>query len=346
MNEHDTFFDVLQMDVDADHRRIDGADAPPADMWNSIRAQAKPKSKEERTMIASQSISSTPIPAATSTAQERGRIRHTLSLAASFLIVMSVALAGWFATMQLNQPGGSDGQFGLFGQSDQSTTCDVEPMTVDEVMEIVENPYKYASPEEYGMPNSNFTPWDEDFVDVAPMMPESFAYRASEPPTTAAFEQALPVLDKWLACMENGTVGQALRFVDPFSVRDYVTDAFPFYRDEAEVRIFVEELIVSGPYPNQWKNEDTGEILYFNPNLIREEAGTQHMQIGLGFTQFIFIGSEVKDEDGNLLARHDSSLQVSEGKQQERWAQHVLVYSRYTEQWYVVTGSWPYNPRL
>ena len=273
-------------------------------------------------------------------------IRHYSNLAATIALVLAVAVGGWLAMSQM--PGGSDDSrfAAIQGSPEVAQTCDVEPMTVNEVMAIVENPYKYAAPSDYGPPNMSPAPWFDDVAEVQPITTDILGANYGEVPTDAAMERALPVLDSYMACMETATVAHALRFVDPFSIQRHVTEEFPFYRDESGVRDFVTRWISGGPYSSNWVDEESGETLAFWPNTRIDEARTRQAWMGLGFNQILFIGSNVLDENGTFLARYDATMNVVEGEKQDRFMRYTLVYSMYTEQWYVVIGMWPYNPRI
>lgn len=347
MTDNDLFLKELRQRADRAHKSTDRADDAPPELWQRVRVQTKTEEEESSTM-SSITLPAGPAPFSQPVAPAKSRgVGHYANLAATIAIVIGVALAGWFATMQLNQPQG-DFRFAMLPGTPEvtSTTCDVEPMTLDEVMEIVENPYKYAEAETYGSPNSSYAPWYHDYEVVQPMVSESLHPNYGTVPTETAMEQALPVLDQYLACMETGTIAQALRFVDPFSIQAHVTDEFPFYRSEVEVRAYVSEWIESGPWPDDWHNEDTGVTLTFSPNRNTDEARTEIVWLGLGFNQLLYIGSNVMDEQGNQLARHDAVFQDVDGEQQEVGVIYRMVYSDYTEQWYVVVGDWPMKSPL
>lgn len=349
MNEHESFFEELKCQVDADHRRLDGASAPPASMWKSIRAQAQPETnKEETTMIHSNSIVSSPYSATGPVSKESGGFRHTLSLAASFLIVMSVALGGWFATMQLSQPP-DDSRFAMLPVTPDvaSATCDVEPMTVDEVMEIAENPYRYLDESDYPQPwgtSNPPTPWEDEYQEVQPRLPISLNTGLDTQPTQTAFDESYTVISKYLGCMQtDGSVAMMLRFSDPFSIQYHIRTNFPFYRSEEQVRVYVTEWLELGEPYHAMTYERNGETLTYRPAQDKSMAGTQVHDFGLGFDQVIYVGSEIYDERGDFVGNFHPGLYMTYGVDQEYLDYGVvftLLHSRYTGDWYIVTEGW------
>ena len=346
MTDHESFFEELKRDVDTDHRRIDGAGSPPASMWKSIRAHVTPdEHKEETTMIVSNVKPGVFTPMTSPASESRGRVRHTLSLAASFLIVMSVALGGWFASTQLNQPGGTDGHFALLGQVDDSATCDVEPMTVDGVMEIVENPYRYMDEDDYPKPwgSSNPpTPWEDDYQEVFPRLSSPIGTGYGDEPTQTAFDDASAVISRYIACLqEDGSVAMMLRFSDPFSIQHHIRMEFPFYRSEDQVREYVTEWLQSGDQYHSLEFERQGEMLTFRQSDQKSGAGTQIHDFGMGFDQIIYIGSEVYQESGEFIGYYHPNVRQISGENLNYGMLFTLLHSRYTGEWYVVTdGRW------
>lgn len=324
-------------------RRTDpAATGPAAGTWNRVlRSTAQTSSRGGDMSSAALSTEPQSVIVYDSRPYNRREPGHYLNLVATLAIVFAVTVGGWFAMSQL-PPGDGDGRFAVLQGTPEvaQATCDVDPMTVDEVMEIVENPYKYAHPTAYGRPDSNPAPWYDDYAEIQPIVAEPLSPTYGTVPTESAMAQALPVLDQYLACMETGTVAQTLRFVDPFSIQGRVTSEFPFYRDEEHVRQYVSEWLTSGPWSNEWHDEEGGETLTFSPNRNINEARTQVVWFGLGFNQILYIGSNVMDENGTQLARYDAAFQVVEGESQQRWTMHRMVYSTYTGQWYVLTGDW------
>lgn len=343
----------LADDAIAFHRWADSARqhdyaamGPAASVWDTVLARTAPPRKERKHIMSSITYS-TPghagsVPAVRTNSRS---FSSYANIAATVLMVIGLAGGGWFAAMQLNNPGSPDPRLAAVTGTPvaDAQTCDVEPMSVDEVMVLVENPYRYAPRDVYGASRYSTgtnNPVDQEYLQVQPMVPHSArAFIQGDSPTSAAMDGALPVLESYLACVEVGTVGQALRFVDPFSIQQRVTEAFPFYRTEEEVRAYVEEWIAE---PADTPHDDEAlEGLSVRPNPDASDATTHHVWMGMGFNQIIYLGSEILDEEGNVIARYDNSLNLVSGTEQERIAIFAMIHSEYTGDWYVVMGDWP-----
>lgn len=277
----------------------------------------------------------------------RGQIARYLNYAASLLIVFGVAFAGAFMAMQMNQPDDSSGQFALFSQTDDSATCDVEPMTVDEVMEIAENPYRYLEEDDYPQPwgvSNPPSPWEDDYQEVQPRLPNSLNTGLGAEPTQTAFDQASVVIDEYLMCLQtDGSVAMMLRFTDPFSIQHHIRKEFPFYRTEEQVRAYVSEWLASGEPFHEITYERNGETLTYRPAQDKSLAGTQIHDFGLGFDQVIYVGSEIYDERGHFVGNFHPILHITHDVDQEYLDHGVvftLLHSRYTGEWYIVTEGW------
>ena len=332
-----------------DTRRSDpAASGPAAETWNRIlRSTAQTQSRGGD--MSSVAMSSSPQAAIVydSRPYNRGQIGRYFNYAASLLIVFGVAFAGAFMAMQINQPGGSNGQFALFSQTDESATCDVEPMTVDEVMEIVENPYHYMDESEFPNPigsTTHETPWEDEYQEVQPRLPVSLNVGLDTEPTTTAFDQASEVIAEYVACLQtDGSVAMMLRFADPFSIQHHIRMEFPFYRTEDQVRPYVSEWIASGTIYHELSYERQGETLTYIPANDKEMAGTQIHDFGLGFDQVIYVGSEIYDENGEFIGNFHPTLYMTYDVDEEYLDHGVvftLLHSRYTGEWYVVTEDW------
>lgn len=342
--------DALEFHRWADEaRRTDpAATGPAADTWNRVlRSTAQTQSRGgdmSSTALSSQAHAAIVYDSRTF---KRGQISRYLNYAASLLIVFGIALAGAFMAMQVNQPDGSNGQFALFNLTDDSATCDVEPMTVDEVMNIAENPYRYMNEDDYPNPwgtSNPLTPWDDEYQEVQPRLPVSLNTGLDTEPTQTAFDQASVVIDEYLRCLQtDGSVAMMLRFADPFSIQHHIRTEFPFYRTEEQVRAYVTEWLDSGELYHSITYERNGETLTYRPAQDKLMAGTQIHDFGLGFDQVIYVGSEIYDANGDFVGNFHPTLYMTYGVDQEYLDHGVvftLIHSRYTGDWYIVTDGW------
>lgn len=321
MNEHEKFFEELQKDVDAEHRRIDGADAPPANMWTSIRAQAEPESKEEETnMIASTALNATLEPSA-GRKHSGKRIGHYANLAATITLVVAVAAAGWFATMQLNQPSEPEPRLAILSATPSaeaspesaSATCDVEPLTTDRVMEIVKNPARFGIEGSTGEP-SDITPYAE----LREVDPDLEIVGESTTPSEEQFDEASIVANEYLNCLIYGTQAQIWTFYSPVLLQQKILAEFPVFAEESLVRERVEELSTQPGYQAEYAwlellSINTGPLggpaeFEFDTNIGALSVNSDHKLVRMHrsessyYENVLSIGISIEDVEGTQIA--------------------------------------------
>ncbi|MCO5227363.1 MAG: hypothetical protein M9934_03615 [Thermomicrobiales bacterium] len=318
------------------------AKGPAAGTWNRVlRATAQPASKGLEEMAAATWVEPKSTTHLDRPQRESGGLSRITTIAATLAVVSLLAFGGWFAAMNLPPNDNSYQQGLLAGTLSASATCDVEPMTVDEVMAIVENPYSYIVSDMYPQKSTDYSRSLEEFQDVYPVIGTSLNPAYGEMPTTSAMDGALAVIDSLMACMQDhGTVAYMLRFADPFSIQDQVRQQFPFYREEGEVRAYVEEwLLTEVPYNDATIVFDGAELA-FTPIRDRADATRYLIELGLGFDQIVFIGSEVVGEDGETYMVYPVWNYALTGIEVRPGVIFMLIHSRYSGEWYVVTGNW------
>lgn len=280
----------------------------------------------------------------------RGQITRYLNYAASLLIVFGVAFAGAFMAMQMNQPENSSGQFALFSQTDDSATCDVEPLTVERVMEIVRNPYPFMLNGPLGDPaqpenpeNSLYTGlreggwWDKSTIGIG-MKTE---------PTGEVFQNASQFANEYLNCLQTGSFGQVLTFYSPIYIQDFVMEFFPVFADEDEVLAFVEEYIDSMP-----EDDERRYFLWLRSTMhamdIKEASVNSDPQLALqqtmwgGYNRFsVTFGVEFTNlQDETVYLTSGTGNELIPFPQQSQGNIVVSVaWDRVGERWYVLPHS-------
>lgn len=279
MTDNDPFLKELQQRADRAHKSADRADDAPSELWQRVRAQAKTE-EEERTAISTITMptSSAPMTRPLAPAKSRG-IGHYANLAATISIVIAVAVAGWFATMQLNQSGSDDGRFAFLDSTpvaEQSANCDVDPLTVDEAMSITKNPFAHMKLDEDLMESQGMR-WFVSVIDEEYSQPGYVSPRAMlsgvelEPVGHKEFQDASEVAQKYLDCIATGSVGQAWRFLDPVTVHHAIHDMLPMFTTEEEVRSILTEVLSAPNAFDVWNSgiysplHSSGQVL-INPN--------------------------------------------------------------------------------
>lgn len=275
----------------------------------------------------------------------RQQISRYLNNAAMLVIVFGVAFAGAFMAMQINQPGGSDGNFALLGQTEESATCDVEPMTVDEALAIVEDPF--------GVNDSQPDWFREEQLrrglgaTDTPMVPHNIVDQAllesfQNPPDEDDFAIAIERLNGFLACTQNGTIGQALWFIRPFELQRIVLSDLPVYRDEAAVRSVLEELLPMHGSILVAHSEsafvDSDYVFSANTDIEQAASSTTTHSFRYGASEAIMIGITVSDQNGEVVFENDSRGRANPAgplMTTDRF-RVIMIESAIDEQWYVL----------
>jgi hypothetical protein len=328
--------------------RTDLAATGPSDgTWNRVlRNPAQETSKGTRAMsTATLSSQSTGF---SSTPQESvgQSIRRYSSMAATIALVLAVAVGGWLAMSQMTP--GSDGRFAAIQATPevaQAQTCDIEPLTVDEVMEIVRNPYRYLS----NRADSDFTASADLDLATEPALMEGLLFPDHSEfdsanrsrPNEVQFDGARHVIDRYIACLPSATYGHLWAMVDPVWVQQHVLGSFPVFADEDAVRTFVEQKInqrlgssYNVTFAPFYEAYDSPSIVA-NPNL---EMADLVSTSTWAHKPLVATGVLVIDEDGQAIMETDSSgfpHQIRDGAVPQRPVV-VVGQSTITGQWYVL----------
>lgn len=324
---------------------------PAAGTWNTVlRQTAQPTSKGRSTMSSATLSSSGTGFTLAPDVPFRERASRFAHLAATIALVFAIAAGGWLVMSQM--PGGNGRFAALQGTpEDSAQTCNVEPMKVDEVIAIAENPYSYLSEEQ--VPASRgadmtHSLWQQDYVDVRLTLARGSLAGQGNEPTQAAFDQSSDVLNQYVACMQHdGTVAMQLRFSDPISIQYHIQQQFPFYRSEEQVRDYVNDWLQQADNYQRLSFDWRGDTLTFRLTDQKNMAVTHIHDFGLGFDQVIYIGSEVYDDNGEFLGYYHPDLRQtwgSNGELLDFGVVFTLVHSRYTGEWYLVTEQDWLNP--
>lgn len=251
MTEHDPFLRELQHRADRAHQSADRADDAPPDLWQRVRSQVR-TTEEESPAMSTITMPASPETSPQLPASERsGGFGHYANLAVTIAIVIAVAVAGWFATMQLNRPGDDSNQFALAPGTPEvaSAICDVEPMTVDEAMVILLNPYQAMEVDEGYAKHAETLVWlkDQSGQTGQPPLEMLLTDGPNGEIEQDELDKALTLGDTYLECVQHGTRAQVFRLLDPVGVHEYLRGMLPLFTSEEEARgIIEEELSKSG----------------------------------------------------------------------------------------------------
>lgn len=345
MTDHDEFLDELRRRADRAHNRTPAASAPPGQTWQCVMAAVQPKQLEkgepEMTTFTALAV---PI---MSRPKSRG-IAHFANIAASVLVIAALALSAWFAAMNLLPA--NDGNNGIaFAPSTPiagDAACDVVPLTVDEVMQIVKNPYAYEA--DHLAPgvtlNPTFAAYDAglDLTEGNALPSERYFYSANrQVPSEDVFASASEATNRYLACLPTATYGQFWAMIAPVSVQMMVLDRFPVFADEATVRTYVEttvdQQVISADSTSGLASNLLSDYLFVvNPEI--DQAASVLTGEGT-YTSVVAMGVEVTDSDGSIVLLTDSEgrSQVLHSAAGSLRPVIVVGLSPLTGQWYVLT---------
>lgn len=233
-----------------------------------------------------------------------GSIHRYAKIVATIALVLAVAAGGWFTMVHL-QPEQSAPRMAVVQATPDSgdQTCDVAPLSVDEVMAIVRNPVPFMHAGAVG--SSSVIP------DPTPQGAELFElsldlelFEASQVPTEEQFQSASTVANQYVTCMVFGTQGQVWRFYSPASIQKTILAEFPVFAEESQVQARVEERLSEPAYEGDF----AWEVLSFIPE-IRSVTINPDRQLAIVqasessyYDQVMSIGVVIEDVDGNVVA--------------------------------------------
>lgn len=245
MTENDPFLKELQQRADRAHKSADRADDAPPELWQRVRSQVNSVEEENPAMSAlTMPASSAQLSQPVAPVKSRG-IGHYANFAATITIVVGVALAGWFATIQINQPSPGNPQFAALGVDQEEAgngVCDVEPLSVDDAITIMRDPMDYLSGD---MDEDLVDPFEGNglngnYVAIGDYGNWQFLISligiASTPVIEREFDELLPIAHEYFDCVVHGSNGQVYRLLDPVVVQSRLVLTLPVLISEDEVR--------------------------------------------------------------------------------------------------------------
>lgn len=358
MNEDQSWPNELQKQVDDAHHTTDRADAPPAGLWSSIRAQVQPQpqtiveTKESQPMITTATLPQSIAAPMRSTPQDQaGGFRHYVNFAATVALVLAVAGGGWLAMMQVNQPdGGPEPRFAALGlqpEEEGNGVCDAEPLTVDETIFIVKDPIGSLIPEiedpaALGYPEDWFGPRAITVPNVYWYMAQVYEldYFGMDLPQ-ADFEAAQPVVNEFLDCLQSGTRGQLWRLMDPITVHALATQYLPTLSSEDTARVVLPDILEAPAHPNSGGSVDT-RIIRINPD--SSLTGYLAASNRTGFPGFAISPVIHVEENGDVLTEADRhGISVDDPDHDAEGAMNIIYgRSAVDNQWYVIDYFFPF----
>lgn len=343
MNDVDESFDDIQRLIDRAHRETSGSDDVPALVWSRVRAELETSGVEEKPAMSMNSALATPVFARPQ--PESGAVRRFSGMVAMLAIVGILAFGGWFAAMNL--PPASDGQrFAMMQATSTATaTCDVDSVTVDNVMAIVKNPYS-AYDESEITSSGQLSLWKDKanvelleplFAGVDLQLMNNFTYPAGQP----GFDDAINRANVFLACAQTGTIGQVLNFMDPREIQRVVLSNHPVFRDEAAVRATVEELLsmpaITFVFPGKTSDPYVELTLSVNADRAKALVAMGNEATRYEAIQVMMLGVVATNAEGDIVyqGNADGSANPDGGLTRQSQFRLILKQSSINGQWYV-----------
>lgn len=361
---HESLSDAAQ----AFHRWADdvqrhdpAAQGPGGEVWNRVMSQTR---REPSARSLEMSTVAFPIEREVARVNPRSMpsgVSRFASIAATVLMVLTIAGGGYIALLQ-NRPGGDEpGRFAAMVESPQASpstahgVCDVEPMTVDEVVAIVENPQGATVWDSQGTP----VPEDERLIESPGWpVPQELLGLTGDAPDEATFDAISIAANRYVTCSQYGTFGQVLRFLYPTQVQKAVFMALPVYRTEAQVRELIEAAIDEPAYAvnpstfGEWPG-DAASITQVSYRITEDRTNIRVATLGRvpgvdwdmtgDIDSLAYIGLDYLDADGNVIGRTAFDGMPIEGGSEGTNGGYSLMFahSSTTGEWYYVGARMP-----
>ena len=341
MTDHDHELYDFRHRVDRIHAATPGSEGAPADLWHRVRAQIE-TTEEETTAMSSISTPVDSIPVSNQNAPSgQHRFARHANLAATIALVLAVALGGWFAATRMNQPGSPEPRFAVLPGTPEvaDATCDVEPMTVDEALIIMENPYRSMTvSEDMG---GDYGTWEWlSGLDVEIGQPQRNELITDGPNMVlgqADLDHAMDLGNTFLACIHHGTQAQVYALL----VHSRLRSMLPLYASEEEARAIVqEELNRSGN--TEWVEDSQIEYLSdktisMNPKTEFQYLDSSPMLHNYMIDAVVMAPIVIHDADGSLVFETDfGGYPIKNNGRSQAYARNVmLAKSSFTGEWYV-----------
>lgn len=299
------------------------ATGPAAGTWNRVLHQVEQNSQRGNATMSSATIGYESFEAARRQVGMESMRRYA-NLAATMAMVIAVAFGGWFATMQLNQPGSPEPRWAIQPATplvDQSETCDVEPLSTDRVMDIVRNPARFMATGATGEALNRVMLGGATDAELMEADPDLKTVGESSMPTQDQFDEASEFANEYLSCLVHGTQAQIWTFYSPVHLQQKILREFPVFAEESLVRERVEEMSTQPAYYGElqwevrlavvspWLREDDADdssrsldpeigLVTVNSEL---ELSRVHQSESSYYTHVLSIGIEIQDQDGEQI---------------------------------------------
>lgn len=321
-NESDTF--PLAVSARAFHCKVDEAQQtdprsalPDPALWDRIIAASDSQRKDTTMSSAPISINPSPenvspsISAHPAPPRRHSRIGRFANTLAAVSLVLLIGAGYWFSGYGPGGPGGGDSpryaaQVGSPVASPEAgpVGCNVEPLTIDDVMAIVKNPLNPLDALGVTIAASP-APLLEAYSPGISGLPETGLETSR--PTDQEFVALSEATSTYYDCLIFGTNYQMWAIVAPDVVQSWILANFPVFRAELTIRAWVEEV---GPQSPTVYFPGSGSLAEYTNGNYRIGPNTDPMDpmiVDVGRPQdprTVWIGTQVVHEgDGEIISQ-------------------------------------------
>lgn len=264
--EHDAFEIQFEDAVRKAHKRKERGDEPSARVWSSIRSQLGNPSQAEAadpraigrdhgvvraTNVRNTSMDATLMPRRFGEMEKPTRRFGWMTLLAAGLVGLMIVTSFW---MNGSTPPPDDRDDIAWApgigtpQSSPvaSNACTVEPLTTDEVMDMVLNPnrgYTRLGMARIPQSDSLWEPEEGYLLDQMPSEPQSREEAENplfQPATGETASELETIGNQYWTCLQEGTALQAWAILDPVLVQQTILLNFPVIRTESNLRAYIQ----------------------------------------------------------------------------------------------------------
>lgn len=269
-------------------------------------------------------------------------ISRFVNVAASLLVVAAIAFAGWFSVMNLRPGGDMDPRYASVMVKQETAgngVCDVEPLTVDQAVRIVQSPlaYVFGSAEAVEKAGMYLT---ENFLDIQPWGWDtlmSLASYISLPITDDEYFSLLAFSNEYADCIMTGTKGQLWAMMDPIVVQREIIVRIPLLQPMDVTEAAIAELLA---IPNVNSNENTVRTMTWQPNADREHMARVDYGLTRSSNSSYIVPFQILNADGVIIGSYDifgNSLLEDRASEADP-GNIVLIRSKDEKSWYIVGG--------
>ncbi len=343
MTDHDDLLDELRRRADHVHTHTPRAAAPPPGIWQQVLASVQSQSEEkEQPEMMIQPALATPTGVVRRAFVPRSVSRFT-SIAASLLVVATIAFSGWFAAMNLQPGGGSDPRYASVVVKRETAgdgVCDVEPLTVEQAVEIVRDPVAvvYGDSEAFQANGPDvlfdFRNWIGAQTDDWDTLMALASYTAI-PVTDDEYFSLMAFAEEYKDCLKVGTFGQRWAMTDPIKVQYEIMTRIPLLQPLDVTEAAIAELL-------EWRvigaNQSVVVTRQWQPNpdrtlMVRVDAG-----VTFSSQSSFIIPWQILDGEGEILGSYDifgNSL-LDEHFSDTDPGNLVVIRAKDGKSWYIV----------